>query len=41
MPYLDQNFLDKYEACNQTARALTQNGLSFIAAQHLHTPAAG
>lgn len=30
------NFLDKYDACNNTARALTENGLSFIAAQNLH-----
>lgn len=30
------NFLDKFDACNHTARALTQNGLSFIAAQNLH-----
>ena len=30
------NFLDKMEATNRTARALTEHGLSFIAAQHLH-----
>jgi len=30
------NFLDKFDACNHTARALTENGLSFIAAQNLH-----
>jgi hypothetical protein len=30
------NFLDKFDACNRTARALTENGLSFIAAQNLH-----
>jgi hypothetical protein len=30
------NFLDKYEACNKTAWALTENGLSVIAAQNLH-----
>jgi len=30
------NFLDKYEAVNRTAWALTQNGLSFVAAQNLH-----
>jgi hypothetical protein len=30
------NFLDKFDACNRTAEALTQNGLSFIAAQKLH-----
>jgi hypothetical protein len=30
------NFMDKFDAINKTARALTENGLSFIAAQHLH-----
>jgi len=30
------NFMDKYESVNRTARALTENGLSFIAAQNLH-----
>ena len=30
------NFLDKMEATNRTAWALTERGLSFIAAQHLH-----
>jgi hypothetical protein len=30
------NFMDKYEAVNNTAWALTENGLSFIAAQNLH-----
>jgi hypothetical protein len=34
--YLKQNFLDKFDATNRTAWALTQNGLSFIAAQRLH-----
>lgn len=33
---LEQNFLDKIDATNKTARALTENGLSFIAAQNLH-----
>lgn len=33
---LEQNFLDKFEATNHTAIALTQNGLSFIAAKNLH-----
>lgn len=33
---LQTNFLDKFEACNKTARALTEQGLSFIAAKHLH-----
>jgi hypothetical protein len=30
------NFLDKVDACNHSASALTENGLSFIAAQNLH-----
>ncbi len=30
------NFMDKFEAANRTAGALTKNGLSFIAAQNLH-----
>jgi hypothetical protein len=30
------NFMDKFESANRTAIALTQNGLSFIAAQNLH-----
>jgi hypothetical protein len=34
--HLKQNFNDKYDALNKTARALTENGLSFIAAQKLH-----
>jgi hypothetical protein len=34
---LQQNFLDKVDATNHTAQALTENGLSFIAAQNLHT----
>ena len=33
---LTLNFLDKYEAANRTARALTEAGLSFVAARHLH-----
>jgi len=32
-----QNFLDKFDSTNQTAWALTENGLSFIAAQKLHS----
>ena len=36
LEYLLVNFLDKFDACNRTARALTENGLSFIAAQNLH-----
>lgn len=34
--HLQQNFMDKVDACNKTARALTEHGLSFIAAQNLH-----
>ncbi len=30
------NFQDKFEALNRTARALTEAGLSFVAAQNLH-----
>ena len=30
------NYLDKHNALNNTAKALTENGLSFIAAQNLH-----
>jgi hypothetical protein len=33
---LERNFLDKFEATNKTAWALTENRLSFIAAQNLH-----
>lgn len=33
---LQLNFLDKFEALNKTAWVLTQNGLSFVAAQNLH-----
>jgi hypothetical protein len=36
MPKLLQNYLDKHEAVNRTARALTEKGLTFIAAQNLH-----
>lgn len=34
--YLTLNFMDKFEATNRTAQALTENGLSFIAAYKLH-----
>jgi hypothetical protein len=34
--HLTLNFLDKFEATNRTAQALTENGLSFIAAKKLH-----
>jgi len=33
---LEQNFLDKLDATSRTAWALTEHGLSFIAAQNLH-----
>jgi len=33
---LEQNFMDKYVATNRTARALTEHGLSFVAARRLH-----
>ena len=33
---LELNFADKVDACNHTARALTEKGLSFIAAPKLH-----
>jgi len=33
---LKMNFLDKVDACNKTAEALTRNGISFIAAANLH-----
>jgi len=36
MVCLERNYLDKHDAVNRTARALTENGLSFIAARHLH-----
>jgi hypothetical protein len=36
MAALERNYLDKHDAVNRTARALTVNGLSFIAARHLH-----
>jgi hypothetical protein len=34
--HLLQNFHDKFDSTNHTARALTENGLSFIAARKLH-----
>ncbi len=33
---LTGNFMDKFLALNATARALTENGLSFLAAENLH-----
>ncbi len=36
MPALTQNYLDKHETINNTAKALTEKGLTFVAAQKLH-----
>ncbi len=36
MPAMERNYLDKHDAVNDTAAALTQRGLSFVAAQELH-----
>lgn len=36
MPKLLANYLDKHDAVNRTAEALTKHGLTFIAAQNLH-----
>ena len=36
MDALTQNYLDKHDAINNTAKALTEKGLSFIAAKELH-----
>jgi hypothetical protein len=36
MPKLLSNYLDKHESVNRTAKALTEKGLTFIAAQNLH-----
>ncbi len=36
MPQLLLNYLDKHDAVNRTAEALTKNGLAFVAAQKLH-----
>jgi hypothetical protein len=33
---LTTNFMDKFEAANRTAWALTEAGLSFVAAKHVH-----
>lgn len=33
---MQTNFLDKFDAVNRTAWSLTEHGLSFVAAQHLH-----
>ena len=36
MPKLLINYLDKHDSVNRTARALTEQGLTFIAARNLH-----
>ena len=36
MALLERNYLDKHAAVNHTARALTEHGLTFVAARHLH-----
>ena len=36
MPHLLRNYLDKHDAVNATARALTEQGLAFVAARRLH-----
>jgi hypothetical protein len=36
MPHLLRNYLDKHDAVNATARALTEHGLAFVAARKLH-----
>jgi hypothetical protein len=36
MSLLERNYLDKHDALNRTARALTENGLAFVAARNLH-----
>jgi hypothetical protein len=36
IPAITQNYLDKHEAINNTARALTEKGLTFVAAPKLH-----
>ncbi len=36
MPALERSYLDKHDALNRTAEALTEKGLPFIAASNLH-----
>jgi len=36
MPHLLRNYLDKHDAINNTAQALTERGLTFVAAPNLH-----
>jgi len=40
MARLERNYLDKHDALNHTARALTEHGLSFVAARNLHAAGA-
>ncbi|MFB3884397.1 MAG: hypothetical protein ACE144_04155 [Thermodesulfobacteriota bacterium] len=37
MPHLEKNYMDKHDAVNRTARALTERGVSFVAAWNLHS----
>ena len=37
MDHLEKNYMDKHDAVNQTARALIEKGLSFVAAWNLHS----
>jgi hypothetical protein len=39
MPRLLANYIDKHDAVNRTAEALTKRGLTFVAAQKLHKEA--
>ncbi len=41
MPRLLINYLDKHDAVNRTAEALTKHGLTFVAAQKLHKECKG
>ncbi|KKM09121.1 hypothetical protein SY88_20480 [Clostridiales bacterium PH28_bin88] len=36
MAKLEQNYLDKHDAVNKTAKALTEKGFAFVAARNLH-----
>ena len=36
MPFMERNYLDKHGSVNRTAWALTENGLTFVAARNLH-----
>jgi len=36
MPVMLENYLDKHDALNRTAEALTRKGLTFLAAENLH-----